>query len=77
MVALTVPELQRLLPVILPARPHRNTDTGFHLAWSEWRRRQARARWHHYRARLASCALPNSMSACVHVANAAYTVSEP
>jgi SRSO17 transposase len=54
MIALTVPELQRLLPVILPARPRRNTDTGLHLAWSEWRRRhQARARWHHYRTRLA------------------------
>ena len=54
MIALTIPELQRLLPVILPARPRRNSDTGFHLAWSEWRRRhQARARWHHYRTRLA------------------------
>ena len=30
---------------------------AFHLRWSAWRRRhQARARWHHYSARLAALA---------------------
>ena len=30
---------------------------AFHLRWSTWRRRhQARARWHHYTARLAALA---------------------
>ena len=54
MVALTVPELQRLLPLIatVPSKPR--VSNGFHLAWSAWRRRhQAIARWHHYRKRLA------------------------
>jgi SRSO17 transposase len=51
MIALTVPELQRLIPLLLPGRPR---ETAFHLQWSDWRRRhQARARWHHYRTRLA------------------------
>jgi SRSO17 transposase len=50
MIALTVPELQRLIPLILPGRPG---ETAFHLRWSDWRRRhQARARWHHYHRRL-------------------------
>jgi hypothetical protein len=50
MIALTVPELQRLIPLTLPGRPR---QTLFHLGWSDWRRRhQARARWHHYRRRL-------------------------
>ncbi len=50
MIALTVPELQRLIPLILAGRPR---QTAFHLRWSDWRRRrQARARWHHYHRRL-------------------------
>jgi hypothetical protein len=37
---------------ILPA-----ARLAFHLRWSAWRRRhQARARWHHYAARLAALA---------------------
>lgn len=54
MVALTVPELQRLVPLLLPGRIGQAPNGCFHLSWSEWRRRhQARARWHHYRAHLA------------------------
>ncbi|MBR7825202.1 IS701 family transposase [Actinospica sp. MGRD01-02] len=54
MIALTVPELQRLLPVLLPEHNHGRTDRSVCLAWSTWRRRhQARARWHHYRRRYA------------------------
>ena len=50
MTALTVPEIQRLRAAATPAI----SDIEFHLAWSDWRRRhQARARWHHYRTRLA------------------------
>jgi SRSO17 transposase len=52
MIALTVPELQRLLPLLVPAPP--GIDADIRLRWSQWRRRhQARARWHHYRRRLA------------------------
>ena len=46
--------------VIRLARGHRagiitTASLTFHLRWSEWRRRhQARARWHHYTARLAA-----------------------
>lgn len=57
--ALTVPETRRLFhlfttllqdpPSALAAR-----RMAFHLHWSTWRRRhQARARWHHYKRRLA------------------------
>jgi SRSO17 transposase len=54
MTALTVPEIQRLLTTTVAWRVLANQDIGFHLAWSDWRRRhQARARWHHYRTRLA------------------------
>jgi SRSO17 transposase len=54
MTALTVPEIQRLLTTTTAHRKPANQDIGFHLAWSDWRRRhQARARWHHYRTRLA------------------------
>ena len=54
MTALTVPEIQRLLTTT--DDPANTSEPGleFHLAWSDWRRRhQARARWHHYRTRLA------------------------
>jgi len=58
-IALTVPEVQRLFHVLttltrnLP--PHSvRARIARHLNWSDWRRRhQARARWHHYRTRLA------------------------
>jgi SRSO17 transposase len=54
MIALTVPELQRLLPLLLPGRHPNHVNVQAHLAWSVWRRRhQARARWHHYRRRYA------------------------
>jgi hypothetical protein len=52
--ALTVPEIQRLLATTTAGRTPAIQDIGFYLAWSNWRRRhQARARWHHYRTRLA------------------------
>jgi hypothetical protein len=58
-IALTVPEAQRLFHVFatlttdLPPRTVHARLT-LHLRWSHWRRRhQARARWHHYRTRLA------------------------
>jgi SRSO17 transposase len=54
MTALTVPEIQQLLTTTAILRMPADRDTGFHLAWSDWRRRhQARAHWHHYRMRLA------------------------
>ena len=54
MTALTVPETQRLLTTTTAWRIPANQEIEFHLAWSHWRRRhQARARWHHYRTRLA------------------------
>jgi SRSO17 transposase len=61
-IALTVPEAQRLfhlftmLTCALPPCPTR-AQIALHLRWSDWRRRhQARARWHHYRTRLAPIA---------------------
>jgi hypothetical protein len=58
-IALTVPEAQRLFHLLttltcnLRPRAARALITR-HLNWSEWRRHhQARARWHHYRTRLA------------------------
>ena len=54
MTALTVPEIQRLLTTTSPPQTPASQDVEFHLSWSNWRRRhQARARWHHYRTRLA------------------------
>jgi SRSO17 transposase len=58
-IALTVPEAQRLFhlfTMLTRGLPHRTdrSQTELHLRWSDWRRRhQARARWHHYRTRLA------------------------
>jgi hypothetical protein len=47
MIPLTVPEISRLL-----AAPHSSKHTGH---WLNWRRRhQARSRWYHQRARLAT-----------------------
>ena len=58
-IALTVPEAQRLFhlfTMLTHGQPLCATraQVAFHLRWSDWRRRhQARARWHHYRTRLA------------------------
>jgi hypothetical protein len=58
-IALTVPEAQRLFhlltTLIRDLPPHAvRARIARHLNWSDWRRRQqARARWHHYRTRLA------------------------
>lgn len=57
-IALTVPEAQRLFHLFsIPARGVPSCTCAqipLHLRWSDWRRRhQARARWHHYRTRLA------------------------
>ena len=58
-IALTVPEAQRLFhPLTTLTRnlpPHIvHARIARHLNWSDWRRHhQARARWHHYRTRLA------------------------
>ncbi|MBR7833981.1 hypothetical protein KDL01_11945 [Actinospica durhamensis] len=63
MIALTVPELQRLLPALLPGQNRRNTDVGDCLAWSTWRRgHQARALWHYHRLRYALIARPGVRS---------------
>ena len=58
-IALTVPEAQQLFHLLttcihdLPPSAMR-ARIARHLNWSDWRRRhQARARWHHYRTRLA------------------------
>jgi hypothetical protein len=52
MIAPAVPEIQRLLRLVLPARANTEPDVKFQLSWSQWRRRhQARARWHHDRRR--------------------------
>jgi len=49
LLALTVPEIRRLLVRLLPGRP---PDPDRVLAWSLWRRRhQARARRAHYQRR--------------------------
>jgi hypothetical protein len=46
----TVPEVRRLLLIAWQARDE--TERGFRLTWSHWRRRhQARARRSHYRRR--------------------------
>jgi len=58
-IPLTVPEAQRLFHLFTTLTGYVPTHAARarlarHLAWSDWRRRhQARARWHHYRTRLA------------------------
>jgi hypothetical protein len=58
-IKLTIAETARLASL---ARQHAaglisDARLAFHLRWSRWRRRhQARARWHHYSARLAAAA---------------------
>lgn len=54
MIALIIPELQRLLSALLPGHSHRANEASGCLAWSAWRRRhQARSRWCHFRRRYA------------------------
>lgn len=59
LIALTVPEIRRLLTVFnqvsaMVTPRMAALRRAFELRWSTWRRRhQARARWHHYRKRLA------------------------
>ena len=54
MIALTVPEIQRLLPALLSGPGPCRTEMAAALSWSTWRRRhQARTRWYHYRRRYA------------------------
>ena len=51
LVKVSVPEARRLLRLAATPMSHAVRDLGY--AWSRWRRRhQARARWHHYHARL-------------------------
>jgi SRSO17 transposase len=51
LVKVSVPETRRLLR--LATQPMTSTARSLGYTWSRWRRRhQARARWHHYRARL-------------------------
>ncbi|MFF0041631.1 IS701 family transposase [Streptomyces mirabilis] len=59
-IALTVTEARRLFQLFTALLRDLPTDLAtrrmaFHLQWSTWRRRhQARARWHHYKRRLAA-----------------------
>jgi hypothetical protein len=54
MIPLTVPEITHLLAALL-LRP---SPPGHAAHWLDWRRRhQARSRWHHQRARLATDAV--------------------
>ena len=52
MVKVSVPEARRLARLTATPMTRAAREAGY--AWSRWRRRhQARARWHHYSARLA------------------------
>ncbi|HEY6313862.1 MAG TPA: transposase [Streptosporangiaceae bacterium] len=51
LVKVSVPEIRRLARLATAPMSRATRDLGY--AWSRWRRRhQARARWHHYHARL-------------------------
>jgi hypothetical protein len=51
LVKVSVPEARRLARLATTPMSRAARDFGY--AWSRWRRRhQARARWHHYHARL-------------------------
>jgi hypothetical protein len=51
LVKVSVPEARRLARLAAAPMSRAARDLGY--AWSRWRRRhQARARWHHYHARL-------------------------
>jgi hypothetical protein len=55
MVKVSVPEARRLARLAAAPMTRAARDAGY--AWSRWRRRhQARARWHHYHARLKAAA---------------------
>ena len=55
MVKVSVPEARRLARLAAAPMTRAARETGY--AWSRWRRRhQARARWHHYHARLKATA---------------------
>jgi hypothetical protein len=57
MVKVSVPEARRLARLAATAMTRAARQAGY--AWSQWRRRhQARARWHHYHARLKAAAHP-------------------
>ncbi len=57
MVKVSVPEARRLARLAAAPMTHTAREAGY--AWSRWRRRhQARARWHHYHARLKAAAHP-------------------
>jgi SRSO17 transposase len=57
MVKVSVPEARRLARLAAAPMTHAAREAGY--AWSRWRRRhQARARWHHYHARLKAAAHP-------------------
>ena len=57
MVKVSVPEARRLARLAAAPMTHAAREAGH--AWSRWRRRhQARARWHHYHARLKAAAHP-------------------
>jgi hypothetical protein len=55
LIRIAVPEARRLFALLTP--PAHWAGEIFYDAWSIWRRRhQARARWHHYQARLQAAA---------------------
>ncbi len=55
MVKVSVPEARRLARLAAVPMTRAAREAGY--AWSRWRRRhQARARWHHYQARLKAAA---------------------
>jgi hypothetical protein len=55
MVKVSVPEARRLAPIAAAPMTRAARDAGY--SWSRWRRRhQARARRHHYHARLKAAA---------------------
>ena len=57
LVKVSVPEARRLARLATAPMTRAARDLGY--AWSRWRRRhQARARWHHYHARLKAAAHP-------------------
>ena len=57
MVKVSVPEARRLARLAAAPMTRAAREAGY--AWSRWRRRhQARARWHHYQARLIAAAHP-------------------
>jgi hypothetical protein len=59
MVKVSVPEARRLARLAAAPMTRAAREAGY--AWSRWRRRhQARARWHHYQARLKQLPKPHN-----------------